>query len=790
MHLPTYLLASLSSRPAPTNLNLAGDRRHTSRPSYLQPHRRGHHRQAPLPPPGSTLERCFSNSKTDKTDTTLDPQHRRHSVSPHHRAVVAASTTTFVAASPRYSAVAPASASGSASTCTPPSSTSTPVHRRSLHIYPGASPSLLAAAALPRWPRGDHDQLVTSGLDQSIASARLTMPPGDRPRQPASVVRAANRPPLTPKVAPVLGSLARRPQGPAPTVAGAQSHDVASPSPLSAFLATNVTPRTGPRQNRVESTNSTPNATPNPDSRADGCDRDSPRPGGLGIAAHPESGLKQSEVPSASSDSNKFFYASDMKNVQTPSQQRQPPPTIQKGPTFFYANAAANNGIDRSATSTPQSAPMLSPSHLNVQDPISTKFFYANGTPDLDPKSSFPSSGPASSVSSGPRLPPGTRPPLGSSATVVGVVQRPASPLKNNTTPGPVLSPILRTAMSPASPSRSQTSPPQESQRGMRRVSIDAPPKSLRRQSYVGGSPGPELQMAPRLVISPNPSESVSPPASPGVLQTSMTMASLLHAADELQGSDEEGDSFSEPQSPSKSHFSDSVSELVANARRERKVQDLEITNASLEAINRTLERQLRKQTAELRRYRRLSRSGRLSLTSAPNSRVVSEALTDPPVDLSDLSEAEETEEEEEDELEDSIEESDVSMTDTASISAISAGAMRRRKDEKRLQLDLTKHQELLIDSQKMNQSIKRCLSWTEALINEGQKALEYSVRVSDVEFGGRVLAPVDEDDYDLSFQEIEDYDTTVKEPEISSPVRAQPDRDSGIELPPGEDGS
>lgn len=768
MHLPAYIVASLSARPTPPTRNL-NDRRHQhSRP--CPPQYRGYlARRAPLPPTNPTLERFPSTSKTDKTD---DSQ-RRHSVSPHHHA-----------ASSTY-----------------------PSQRRSLHLHTATSASPFvspSATAFAYRPRGNHDPLVTSGLNHNIASARFTMPPGDRPRQPPSVVRTANRAaPLTPKIAskggPVLGSLARRQQGPAPTIAGAQREDVASP--VSAFLATNVTPRTGPRQNRVESTSSTPSGTPNPDARIDGWDRDSPRPGGLGISALPDSAPKQSDTPADGNDANKFFYASDVKNIHSPpGQQRQQPPVIQKGPTFFYANAAPNNPVDRSASSTPQSAPpMLSPSNLNVQDPLSTKFFYANGTPDVEHKSAFPASNPASTLSSGPRLPPANRPPLGSSATVVGLVQRPTSPLKNNPSTTPVLSPILRSAVSPVSPNRTQTSPPAlashsaegqaQGQRGMRRVSIDAPPKSLRRHSQAGGSPGPELQMPPKLTVSPNPSDSVSTPASPGVLQTSMTMASLLHAAEELQGSEDEGDSFSEPQSPSKSHFSDSVSELVANARRERKVQDLEITNASLEAINRTLERQLRKQTAEIRRYRRLSRSGRLSLTSAPNSRVVSEALTDPPVDLSDLSEAEETEEEEDEEFDDSIEESDVSMTDTASISAISAGAMRRKRDEKRLQLDLTKHQELLIDSQKMNQSIKRCLGWTEALIKEGQKALEYHVRVSDVEFGGRVLAPVDEEDYDISFQDMDDHDVTVKEQSPSSPARPQPDRDSGVELPAGENG-
>jgi hypothetical protein len=48
-----------------------------------------------------------------------------------------------------------------------------------------------------------------------------------------------------------------------------------------------------------------------------------------------------------------------------------------------------------------------------------------------------------------------------------------------------------------------------------------------------------------------------------------------------------------------------------------------------------------------------------------------------------------------------------------------------------------------------MNQSLKRCLGWTEELINEGKKALAYHVRVSDIELGGRVLAPDEVDDND-----------------------------------------
>ena len=68
-----------------------------------------------------------------------------------------------------------------------------------------------------------------------------------------------------------------------------------------------------------------------------------------------------------------------------------------------------------------------------------------------------------------------------------------------------------------------------------------------------------------------------------------------------------------------------------------------------------------------------------------------------------------------------------------------------RARDERRLQLDLTKHQQILIDSQKMNQSIRRCMAWTDDLIVEGKKALEYQVRVSDVQLGGRVLSAEEE---------------------------------------------
>ncbi len=108
-----------------------------------------------------------------------------------------------------------------------------------------------------------------------------------------------------------------------------------------------------------------------------------------------------------------------------------------------------------------------------------------------------------------------------------------------------------------------------------------------------------------------------------------------------------------------------------------------------------------------------------------------------------------------------------------------------------------------------MNQSLRRCLNWTEMLIKDGRKALEYRVRVSDVELGGRVLQPHlddDDDDYDGSLIGGEADDSAVlpdPEPTLrgwdgadsSSPANSDglsppawaktpQDRDSGIELP------
>ena len=104
------------------------------------------------------------------------------------------------------------------------------------------------------------------------------------------------------------------------------------------------------------------------------------------------------------------------------------------------------------------------------------------------------------------------------------------------------------------------------------------------------------------------------------------------------------------------------------------------------------------------------------------------------------------SEPEEESDL-DTIDDDDGDILSNDSSSAHSPGSRTRQRarDERRLMLDLSKHQQMLLDTQKLTQSIRRCLTSTEDLIRDGNKALEYKVGIGDVKLGGRVLTHEEE---------------------------------------------
>ena len=195
------------------------------------------------------------------------------------------------------------------------------------------------------------------------------------------------------------------------------------------------------------------------------------------------------------------------------------------------------------------------------------------------------------------------------------------------------------------------------------------------------------------------------------------------------------------------------MNELAANARRERKVLDLEISNSSLLAINRTLEREMRKQNAELRRYRRLSRSGRLSVAPKSGSAsgkmsLMSESAEDFADEISPLDSENEENDDENDDENILSETSFPSAASSRPSSPTSRAGRTRFQDPKRPELNLAAQRALLVEDQKLNQLIKRCLAQTESLVASGKTALEYQARAPTPEnLGARVLTPDDTED-------------------------------------------
>ncbi|KAK8009108.1 hypothetical protein PG991_011659 [Apiospora marii] len=615
------------------------------------------------------------------------------------------------------------------------------------------------------------------------------------PTLSAGTARASNvgRVPLTPKIASKAPSTASVPAKtrtplartqPRPPIAGSVANGLSARTTTTqaeeegpSLLSSNITPRSGKRQSRVNSASTTPNGTPNPERSADGWDHDGRS--GVGAPSSPLRGEypKRSSVTFSSIPNEakaqlrqddpdaKFFYASDAKGSKH-HQQAAPVarPVLAKAPTFFHANGSAVDNNNNNKANQPPGSPAMT--HTSSQDSLSGKFMYANGLPELPKSHPGSSSRPGSVISTTSRTAPTSRPRPGSQE--ISANQRPMSPIRSVQQPSSA--PSRNNNLASSANNRPQAASPPV---------LGPSPAMLRRSSTVTSrkSHSRSSSMVSGSLVTGEPSRHSwisSGPASPSIDAAlnppPLTLASIIQAAEDLGDDpdetlstvdDDQSETHSGVQSPTKStHEAEPVSDLVANARRERKVQDLQITNASLEAINRTLERELRKQTAELRRFKRLSRAGRLSLmpvadsTHAPSETGSANGGDDQEV-LSDLSEGEEPGDGPEEG--DSLTDDDDTASDDGDLSASMLEEKDEkygRKDEKRLQLDLTKHQQLLIDSQKINQSIKRCMDWTEELIKEGKKALEYSVRPYEVEIPGpRVLAPDADED--------EDEDTT-----------------------------
>lgn len=454
-----------------------------------------------------------------------------------------------------------------------------------------------------------------------------------------------------------------------------------------------------------------------------------------------------------------FFHASDAKSQ--PQTQPTPPvqaPKLRKTPSFLYANGQQQT-LEARPLSHRSSSPVLS-NVSAVTDSRSRQVFVQSPVP-----------------SDSVHTPTITSPPLSAVSSASNYFTSPNSPPKNNihlsyrkgasqifALGGP---PLPFNSAQPAQRKSSTASlrPSHLRSTSLSSIDTDSPDRVRRRSQPVPAITEPVAE--DDLLDSPTP---LLDNGANGSLDTSLS--------DAPQGTD------ILPVDP------------YAEARRERKVLDLEISNSSLLAINKSLERELRKQKAELKRFRRLSRAGQFAVSHRRSSNGEEDLSTlDEEGDLPDFDDDDEgarpsspfhSQPEDDTSDEESTGSSAVPLSPGAQAAR---DAAQRAEDESRLRLDLSRHRELLMDTQRMNQSLQRCLYWTEELIKDGRKALEYQVVSSEVQLGGRILSG---DDVDESSSQVDDAESvhSMDEQPGALPDFGEPDRrsvgsemDSGIDL-------
>ena len=381
-------------------------------------------------------------------------------------------------------------------------------------------------------------------------------------------------------------------------------------TPIKAFLSSNITPRSGSRKARAETTSPTPNETLNgtpsksrPVSSIDNRERTKENEratSGLGLriantGRTSRTGSVTSDCPGSSLSSRPVL----MERSNSATRVTSP----ENAPKFFHADDVKASIPPRptSEQALPQGGlPGVQPKdgHLPIArtswfsnsptaDDNRPKFFYANDANEAK--------SPPFRLSNGNTL---SRPPLQTiySAHAGNSPERAPSPLKEEVLPQNHL-------VSMASPRRhtrlisnggSELTSPQAVSYGngnlSRRSRLNSPkqPHTIThaRSSSVT-SAGPRSPRKSSIGLSGKspiePTRTTSLTGANGALPHSVNPPAITHELPQSQA-------FSQPQSPTKTPAAgqskiDQINELAANARRERKVLDLEISNSSLLAI-------------------------------------------------------------------------------------------------------------------------------------------------------------------------------------------------------------
>lgn len=553
-------------------------------------------------------------------------------------------------------------------------------------------------------------------------------------------------------------------------------------------LNTNVTPRSGARSSRVDTQSpATPDTAGIPRRMAVASEESVMVNHGLGISSPVHTPTRAN-----SSDQVSFLPTANWRRISGASTASTP----KDDSKFFRVDDLKTGATTRAHTSSPKLAhtsQLPSPRVSPRKGVVSADTGYASKAPSSiarSPKSSSVArsssvittfSQPLTYEATSP-LSPNARPPLtvAKTSTPRAVLQQIPPAAQNarlrssSTTQSPLISPLDRRRSSSLNfkPSTSITSKSHRKSASTSSSSIDnnspsTPYASVQKRSSVVSIADSDISSLDNIISPPlekaaSTAGDVARPQCEVVGNTDTAAVSdLLHQTQKARIRHLRGSSEATAIQP----VTREQLEAASNARRERKVLDLEISNSSLLAINKTLEKELRKQNVELRRFRRLSRSGRLSLNTS--NRIVSGASMST---LATLEESDYTETYHESHLDDSEpdslglgDEDDNLSDEDSSVTGSSEIARRRARDEKKLMLDLQRHQQILLDSQKLTQSIQRCLNTTDELLKEGDKALAYRVEEKDVQIGGKVLNQ--DDDEALSEVDFDSYQESVVGP-------------------------
>ncbi|KAK9321664.1 hypothetical protein V1517DRAFT_168711 [Lipomyces orientalis] len=186
-------------------------------------------------------------------------------------------------------------------------------------------------------------------------------------------------------------------------------------------------------------------------------------------------------------------------------------------------------------------------------------------------------------------------------------------------------------------------------------------------------------------------------------------------------------------------------------ARTNRKILDLEISNTSLLAINRTLEREMRGQSRELRTLKRW---------------IQRHSFGGKEIDVGSLSVSETedsgVDEDSDDESNGSGDEDDEDLT----IGPFSAQRSSARNNDSvspsvvELEDVAKKERDLLEASQALNGSITKCILMSDLLLKEARTSLSLKVSQEDLRIGGRVLSY---DDANYTYDDDDDMTTDDK---------------------------